>query len=97
MTRNQVQKHAYTSLMCFTEKSGKIFICPITRGNLLIVTYIIARILHGRIEAGVEPECIHSQGGDIRELLDDTLDITNSIPVRIIVALGVNLIKYSII
>jgi hypothetical protein len=59
----------------------EILVGPVTGSHLFIVSYIVARILEGRVEAGIDPQSIASKLADITELTDDTLNITDSVSV----------------
>ena len=97
MPRDKVQQHMHPPPVGFTEQPDKVIISAVPRCNQFIVAYIIAGILEGRIEAGVDPQGIASQRLYITQLLRDAGDVADPITVGIVKALGVYLIEHCIL
>ena len=87
----------HTAFMNFLEQLTGILIRTITRGYLVIITDIIARIIERRIEEGVKPNGIHTKTLHIVQFADDTLNITDTIAVGIAERLRINLVEHSIL
>jgi hypothetical protein len=97
MPRHQVQKHPDSPFVSLREKPCKVIVGPVTRGGLLIIPDIIARVLKGGVETGIQPEGVAAQIPDIIQLLDDPLKIPNTVSIGIVKRLGIYFVKNRII
>ena len=87
----------HTAFMNFLEQLTGILIRTITRGYLVIITDIIARIIERRIEERVKPNGIHTKTLHIVQFADDALNITDTIAVGIAERLRIDLVKHGIL
>ena len=71
----------------------KVLIGAVARRHFFIIAYVVPCILKGRIIAGVDPERIAAKAFYVLQFLCDSVDITDSVPVRIIEGLWIDFIK----
>ena len=96
MARDQVQKHMHAALVGFVEQLVQVLVRPVAGGYLLVVADVVARVLEGRVVAGIDPERVRAQGLYIVQLADDSLKVADPIPVAVLEGLGIDLIKYGV-
>ena len=81
---NEVQQHAYALFVGLLKQMVQIFIGSITGGCLLIIPDIVARVLKGGVETGIDPKGIAAQVPYVVQLPGDSLKIPDPIPVGIL-------------
>ena len=76
------------------QQSLEVLQRAVARIDILIIRYIIAIVhIRGPVN-GIQPQHIHTQGLDVIQLLHNSPQIPDSIPVGIAEALGINLIHH---
>ena len=93
---DKVQKDADALFVRLFEEMVEIFVGAVAGGHFLVITDIVTCVFKRRIIAGIDPERIAAQTLDIIELFGDARDISDSVPVRIIKGLGIDLIEYCV-
>ena len=81
----------------FLKQAYQIFIGSITRCHCIVIFYIIARISKRGLKTWIDPNRITPQILNVIQFFNNTIDITNSVRVRIAERLRINLIKHSVI
>ena len=94
---NQVEEDMNPLLVRFFEEVDRVVIGSVAGRNQLVISHIVSRVFEGGVEAGVDPEGIRAQVLDVIELLDDSLQIPDAVPVRIVEGLGVDFVEYRVI
>ena len=79
--------------MRLTAKPPKIVVRPVPRSDLVKIGDVVTGVAKGRLEHRIEPNRITADRSDIIELGGDTGQIPDSVAVRVVIALGINLIK----
>ena len=97
MSCDQIQKNMHSVYVCQFKQFVKVLIGTISRSYLFIITNIVPGIFKGRIKTGINPDRITAEVFDIIQFFDYTVDISDSISIRIIEGLGIDLIENSII
>jgi len=77
----------------FGEETFEVIIGAITRGNLVIICHIIAGVVEGGHETGVNPDGIHAEGLNVVQLFGDPWQVANAVVIGVIKGLGINLIE----
>lgn len=75
------------------DKLRHILVGAVTRGYLLIVPYVIARVPKRRIVNRVQPYSVTAELFNIIQLFYNTLYIPYSVTVAVVKALGINLVE----
>ena len=94
MVYNQIHQNVHITFFCFLQKPVDILDGAEAGIDVIIIGNIIALVRQRRTEAGGQPDDVHSQVFQVIQLADDTGNITDSVTVGIVKALGINLIRY---
>ena len=81
MAGYQVQQDVHAAPVNFFKELAGIVVYPVTRGDFVIITHVITRILEGRVIARVEPDRIDAQVLEIFQFLQDAWQVANPIAV----------------
>ena len=71
----------HSTLVRLFEKAFDIFICAISRCNLVIVANVVASIIERRVEEWIEPNGINTETLHIIQLADDALQVAYAIAI----------------
>ena len=93
VSRDQIETDPDVAAPRLLEQAHQVGVRPVAGSHLVVVRYVVAGILEGRDEAGVDPYGIHAELAQIVELPNDAGDVTDAIAVRIVEALRVDLIE----
>ena len=93
---DQVQEDLDAQLVGPAEKLRHIVVGAVPGGNLIVIPDIVAGILEGGVEAGVQPQGVAAQAFHIGKLLGDAGDVADAVGIGIPEALGINFIKYRV-
>ena len=96
MAGHQVQQDVHLPLVGGAEQFGQIPVGAVARGHLFIVPHIIACVLEGRIEAGIDPQGVAPQVPDIIQPGRDAGQIPDAVAVAVAETLRVDLVKNSV-
>ena len=72
----------------------KVVVRPIARRDPIKISDVIARVAKRRFKNRVEPNRAAADRIDIIKLRSDTRQVADPVAVRIVIALGIDLIKY---
>lgn len=87
----------HAALMNLLEQLTGVLIRTITRGYLVIITDVIARIIERRIEEGVKPDGIYAKTLHVVQFADDALDVADTVAVGIAERLRIDLVEHGIL
>ena len=93
MVYHKVQENIHIPLLRLGNQLLHVFIGAESRINLVVILNIIALVGKRRKKAGRNPDNINSEFLQIIELFNNPLDVSNSIPLRILKTLRINLIS----
>ena len=81
--------------MQLMSSSGMAFVRdrPFSDQVMRLKRYVVAGVSEGRSEAGVDPNGVDPQRFDVIQLVDDSLDIPYAVAVRVVKALGIDLVE----
>ena len=94
MPGNQIQADLHTALMRFLTQIAHIFVCSVSGGNTTKIGDIVASVPKGRLEDGVEPDRIASNGMNIVKLGNQTYQVSVAIVIGVAETLRVYLIEH---
>ena len=80
-----IDNHFETERVGTLQQPIKIVQRPENRVYIAIIGHVIAEILHGRGEERRDPDAIHPKGRDMVETLCDAVQISNAVPIRVLV------------
>ena len=55
VTRHEIQQHAHPALVRFGKQAAEVLVRTVARRHQAVIPHIVARVLEGGIEAGVDP------------------------------------------
>src|SRR5215469_4681927 len=94
MARHQVQAHAHATLMGFGAEIFKIVVRAVSRIDPIEISHVVTGVSKRRYKYRIDPDRVAANGTDIIELCTDPAQIPDSIAVRVVIALGIDLIEY---
>ena len=94
MVHHQIHDQPHIAPVHLGQQLFKILHGTEFRHYLVVITYIVAIVVIGRIVDGGQPQSIHAQLFQIIQFADDSLQIPDSVPVAVAEAPGVNLVEY---
>jgi hypothetical protein len=97
MTGDKVQADFNLTPVGFPAESIEIAVGPVTRGDPVIIRYIITGILERRDKTRINPDGVDAQPLEIVQFLYNPRDVTDTVSVGIVIALGINLVKNGLI
>ena len=77
VARHQVQKDPDAQLMGFPEQGKKVLVGAVAGGHQLVVPHVVASVLEGGVEAGVQPQGVAPKVLHVGELLPDAVDVAD--------------------
>ncbi len=93
VSRDQIQTDPDLPAARLLEEAHQVGVGPVAGSHLAVVRHVVAGILEGRDEAGVQPYGIHAELAQIVELLNDAGDVADAIAVGVVEALRIDLIE----
>ncbi len=97
MPRHQIQDQVHSPFVDLRKNRSQVLVGPVSGSSLVIVGYVVARIRKGGCKARIHPDGIASQFFDIIQAPQNPSEVSNPVPVAVLKALGINLIKYRIL
>ena len=94
MSGHQVQAHVHTALVDLGAEMFEVVIRPVARRDPVKISDVIARVARRRFKNRIEPNRVATGRIDIIKLRSDTRQVADPVAVRIVIALGIDLIKY---
>ncbi len=70
---HKVEQNVHPAGVRLTEQLLQVLVRAVAGRDLAVIPYIIARVLHGRIKAGVQPNRVAAKGLYIVQLCDHAL------------------------
>ena len=96
MVQHQIHNNPDVSFFRLCNQLFHVRKCSEDRVDILIIGNIVAIIVHRRTVNGRKPDRIDTQFFQIRQSFNNALQISDSIPVAVLKASGINLINYRI-
>ena len=96
MACDKIQKDMHAARMDLPDQFPEVVVGPVPRCDFIVVTYIVACVIKGRIIARVHPDRVTAEVLKMIELSDDTPDVADAVPVAVRKGLRVDLIKYCV-
>ena len=63
----------------------------------LVIPYVVAGVLKGRVEAGIDPQGVTAETLDISQFGGHAVNIANAVCIGVHKALGVDFVKYGVV
>ena len=97
MTGHEVEQNFDSARVSLLKQLNQILVCAIARSYALVIADVVACVHKRRIVDRIEPNRVTAEVLYIVELLNNTLQITDTVAVAVVKALGINLIKYCVV
>ena len=94
MSGHQVHAHVHTTFVDLGAEMLEVVVGPVTHRDPVKISDVIARVARRRFKNRIEPNLVATGRIDIIKLRSDTRQVADPVAVRIVIALGIDLIKY---
>ena len=97
MAGNEVEQNLDALGVGAFKEPHQILVGTVTGSDLFVIAHVVAGVHKRRVVNGIEPERVAAQLLNIVELLDDTLQIADTVAVAVVKALWIDFVKYRVI
>ena len=94
MAGHQVDAHVHSTLVGLGAEILKIVVRPVARSDLIKISHVIARVAKRRLKNRIDPNRVAADRIDVIKLRSNTRQVADPVAVRVVIALGIDLIKY---
>ena len=97
VSRYQIQQDSDSFPVRFFKETEEVFICAVSRRHFLVVAHVVPRVFKWRVKARIDPERVAAEAFDVVQLLGNSVDISDPVPIRIAERLRINFIENRIL
>ena len=83
--------------MGLLKKVNEVLVGAVAGGYQLVIPYVVAGVLKGRVEAGIDPQGVTAETLDIIQFGGHAGNIANAVCIGVHKALGVDFVKYGVV
>ena len=94
---NQIQEHPDAPTVGLLKKVNEVLVGAVAGGYQLVIPYVVAGVLKGRVEAGIDPQGVTAETLDIIQFGGHAGNIANAVCIGVHKALGVDFVKYGVV
>ena len=93
MPRDEIEQDPHPPPVRFRKERVHLFVRPVARGDSVVIAHVVTRVLKRRGEAWIDPDRVDAERLKIIQLTENARQIPDSIAVRIMKALRIELIE----
>ena len=97
VTRHQIEQNLHLFAVRSLKQPHQIIIGAVAGRHLVVIADVIAAVHKRRVVHGIQPNRVAAETLDIIELLNNTVDVADTVAVGIIEALRIDFIEYCVI
>ena len=84
MPRHEVEQHVHAQFVRVLEEPLQVRVAAVAFSGYVVVTHVVAGIVERRVEAWVDPDRIAPQITHVLQFVDDALEVTDAVAVRVV-------------
>jgi hypothetical protein len=89
---DEIEQHADATLTGRRAQRDQVVVAAVPGRDLQVVRHVVARVAERLGEARVEPDRVHTQPGQVVQVMDDPRQVANPVAVAVRKALRVDLV-----
>ena len=84
VARHEVEQHVHAQFVRALEEPLQVRVAAVAFSGYVVVTHVVAGIVERRVEAWVDPDRIAPQITHVLQFIDDALEVTDAVAVRVV-------------
>ena len=94
---DEVQQDPHAAASRLRDQFDHVLVGAVARRDREEVGHVVPRVDEGRCEAGVEPQCVDAERGDVVKVCDHSLEVADAVPVGVRERLRVDLVEHCVV